>query len=222
MRSRAGETADVTAPTSGAPASPAVSPGAAAPRSRRPVGGVGLARVAVPVLFLLLCVLGAFAARISPEFLLRELLARFARNGLLVLSLLIPILAGLGLNFGIVIGAMAGQIAAILVTYWGLHGILGFGVACLLAAPLAVLFGILTGALFNRAKGREMVTGLIAGFFANGAYQLVFLFALGSIIPFHAPMLLLPQGFGLRNTIDLDGIQYAIDDLLPVKVVLEN
>ena len=36
----------------------------------------------------------------------------------------------------------------------------------LLATPLAILFGIGTGWLFNRAKGREMVTGLIAGYFA--------------------------------------------------------
>jgi simple sugar transport system permease protein len=50
----------------------------------------------------------------------------------------------------------------------------------------------------------------------------VFLFALGSLIPFHAPLLLLPQGVGLRNTIDLSGIQYAVDDLIPLKVHLEG
>jgi len=181
-----------------------------------------LTHAAVPLLFVLLCVFGAWAAHINPEFLLREMLARFARNALLVLSLLIPILAGLGLNFGIVVGAMAGQIAVILVTYWHLTGILGFGVAALLAVPLAIAFGTLTGELFNRAKGREMVSGLIAGFFANGVYQMVFLFALGSIIPFHAPQLVLPQGFGLRNTIDLTGIQYAVDDLIPLKLRLEG
>jgi simple sugar transport system permease protein len=177
---------------------------------------------AVPLLFLLLCVLGAFVAHLTPQFLLGEVLARVGRNALLVLSLLVPIMAGLGLNFGIVIGAMAGQIAAILVTVWGLTGIVGFAVACVIAAPLAIAFGMLTGALFNRAKGREMVTGLIAGFFANGLYQLVFLFALGSLIPFHAPHLLLPQGFGLRNTIDLTGIQYALDDLWRARIGLDG
>ena len=200
---------------------PPTAASAAAPRRVVPEHG-GIARVGVPLLFLLLCAIGAVIAHISPEFLLRELLARFARNALLVLSLLIPILAGLGLNFGIVIGAMAGQAGAILVAFWGLKGILGFGVACAIAAPLAIVFGMLTGALFNRAKGREMVTGLIAGFFANGVYQLVFLFALGSLIPFHAPSMMLPQGYGLRNSIDLYGIQYAMDELIPVKVLLEN
>jgi simple sugar transport system permease protein len=177
---------------------------------------------AVPGLFLLLCVFGAWAAHITPGFLAREILARFARNAVLVLALLIPILAGLGLNFGIVIGAMAGQAAAIAVTYWGIKGIGGFGVACGLALPLAIVFGMATGWLFNKAKGREMVSGLIAGFFANGVYQLFFLFVLGKFIPFHAPHMLLPEGVGLRNTMDLDGIQYAVDDLIPIKVMIEG
>lgn len=175
-----------------------------------------LARFAVPLLFLVLCVIGIIAARITPEFLIREMLSRFGRNAVLVISLLIPILAGLGLNFGIVIGAMAGQMGAIAVTYWKIGGIAGFLLACLIATPLAILFGMGTGWLFNKAKGREMVSGLIAGFFCNGLYQLVFLFAAGSLIPIHDKSLLLPQGFGLRNTVDLHGIQYAVDDLIKV------
>lgn len=184
--------------------------------------GRALARYAVPILFAALCLGGILVARITPSFLLSEMLVRVGRNSVLVLSLLIPILAGLGLNFGIVIGAMAGQIAAILVVHWGVAGIGGFGLAWALATPIAVAFGILTGMLFNKAKGREMVTGLIAGFFANGLYQLVFLFALGTLIPFHNPEMLLPQGFGLRNTVDLTPIQYAIDDLIPVKLPVEG
>ncbi len=181
-----------------------------------------LGSAAVPLLFTLLCVFGAWVAHLSPEFLLRELLSRFARNAVLVLSLLIPILAGLGLNFGIVIGAMAGQIGAILVTYWNVKGVGGFALAAAIATPLAVLFGLATGALFNRSKGREMVTGFIAAYFANGLYQLLFLFAVGSVIPWHAAQMLLPQGFGLRNTVDLLGIQYALDDLIKMHVTLEG
>ena len=86
-----------------------------------------LGRHAVPILFLALCLFGIVAAKITPTFLLGEMSIRVGRNSVLVLSLLIPILAGLGLNFGIVIGAMAGQIAAILAVHWGFHGISGFG-----------------------------------------------------------------------------------------------
>lgn len=181
-----------------------------------------LGRHAVPLLFLALCLFGIVAAKITPTFLLGEMSIRVGRNSVLVLSLLIPILAGLGLNFGIVIGAMAGQIAAILAVHWGFHGIGGFGFAMLIATPVAILFGWATGSLYNKAKGREMVSGLIAGFFANGLYQLLFLFAIGTIIPFHNPEMLLPQGFGLRNTVDLTPIQYAVDDLVKWRVPLQG
>ena len=176
----------------------------------------------VPILFAVLCLFGIIVAKITPSFLLGEMFVRVSRNSVLVLSLLIPILAGLGLNFGIVIGAMAGQVAAILVVHWGFRGIGGFGAAWMLATPLAVALGLATGALFNRVKGREMVSGLIAGYFANGIYQLVFLFALGSLIPFHSLEMILPQGYGLRNTIDLTPIQYAVDDLVRVRLPLEG
>ncbi|HET9325436.1 MAG TPA: ABC transporter permease [Candidatus Eisenbacteria bacterium] len=181
-----------------------------------------VARFAVPLLFAALCLFGIIAAQLTPEFMLREMLVRFGRNAVLVLSLLIPILAGLGLNFGIVVGAMAGQVGAILVTYFKIKGLAAFVLALVIATPVALLFGIATGWLFNRAKGREMVTGLIAGYFANGLYQLVFLFALGALIPFQDPTMLLPQGFGLRNTIDLLGMQYAVDDLIKFSVTLEH
>ena len=184
--------------------------------------GRGLLRHAVPILFAALCIFGIVVAKITAPFLLSEMLVRMGRNSVIVLSLLIPILAGLGLNFGIVIGAMAGQIAAILIVKWGIPGIGGFALAWLLATPVAILLGIATGSLFNRAKGREMVTGLIAGFFANGLYQLLFLFAVGWIIPFHSASMVLPQGYGLRNTVDLGTIQYAIDDLIKLRFPLQG
>ncbi len=171
----------------------------------------------VPLLFVVLCVVGIVLARLPLPYLASEILTRFGRNSFLILALILPIVAGLGLNFGIVIGAMAGQIGAILVTAWGIRGIFGFATALALATPLAVLFGWLVGNLFNRAKGREMVTGMIAAFFANGVYQAVFLLLVGRVIPFHMPEMVLPQGFGLRNTIDLAGIQYALDGLIPLE-----
>jgi simple sugar transport system permease protein len=206
-------------PVPAAPAPPVRTP-AAAPR--RSLTGHLLSQ-AVPILFLILCVFGILVAKIQPIFLVSEMLIRLGRNAVLVLALIIPIMAGLGLNFGIVIGAMAGQIAAICVTHWKIGGIAGFGLAALLAAPLGVLFGWLVGNLFNKAKGREMVTGMIASFFANGIYQFIFLFLAGTLIPFDDPGMVLPRpdggkGYGLRNTVDLTGIQYAIDDLVQIRL----
>ena len=143
--------------------------------------------------------------------MINELLGRLGRNSFLVLSLLIPIIAGLGLNFGIVVGAMAGQAALIITTHYGWTGLGGFGLAALISVPIAMVLGWLTALVLNKAKGREMVTGMILGFFANGVYQLVFLVLLGWVIPMKNPAIMLPSGIGLKNTIDLFDISYALD-----------
>lgn len=167
----------------------------------------------VPILFLALSIAMAAVAGLSPAFLMNEVITRFARNSLLVLSLLIPVTAGMGLNFSIVIGAMSAQAAAIAVTLWGIKGVSGFLTACLLATPLAAITGCLAGLVLNRAKGREMITSMILGFFANGIYQLIFLFLVGSVIPFNSKSMLLPQGVGVRNTVDLINIAQSLDKI---------
>ena len=86
----------------------------------------------------------------------------------------------------------------------------------MLSTPVAILLGYLVGQLFNKAKGREMITGMIAGFFANGIYQLVFLFGVGTIIPMKDDKLMLPSGIGMRSVLDLKGIRMALDNLVPI------
>jgi len=172
----------------------------------------------VPILFALLCLVGSIYAKLPLNFLLNDIIIRMARNSFLVISLIIPVIAGLGLNFGIVLGAMAGQMAVVAITYWEIEGFLGFFLAIALSTPLAILFGWLTGVLFNRAKGKEMITGLILGFFANGVYQFIFLFLVGTIIPMKNEYMLLSTGVGLRNSVNLKGIHYALDNLLKLKI----
>jgi ribose/xylose/arabinose/galactoside ABC-type transport system permease subunit len=129
-----------------------------------------LAQFAVPLLFAGLCLFGIIVAQITPSFLLREILSRFARNGVLVLSLLLPILAGLGLNFGMVVGAMAGQIAAVMVIYWGIGGISLFGGR---GSIMGMLFGALIVGVFNlglRIVGTDpQWTYMLIGFLIIGA-----------------------------------------------------
>ena len=179
-----------------------------------------LGQMSVPLFFAFLCLLGIIAANLNPRFLINEILTRLGRNSFLVLSLIIPILAGLGLNFGIVIGAMAGQTALIIITHLQIGGLPGLLLAFLISIPFSVLFGWLTGLILNRAKGREMVTSFIMGFFANGLYQLVFLVLIGTLIPLKNPVLVLSSGIGLRNSIDLIAINKALDYAVfgPVKL----
>ena len=168
----------------------------------------------VTVFFVILCFIGFMYSGLTFSFLLGDIITRMVRNSFLVLALLLPVMAGMGLNFAIVLGAMCAQAAVILVTHWEIPGMPGIGVTLLLATPLSVLLGYLTGRLFNRTKGQEMIAGLILGFFSNGIYQLIFLILLGSVIPFTNETLVLTSGVGLRTTIDLaGGLRYAIDDV---------
>lgn len=175
----------------------------------------------VVILFLLLCV-GATAASKQPlTFVIPELFTRIARNAFIVLALIIPVITGLGLNFGIVVGAMAAQIALFLTTYWGFTGVGGFFITVALATPIALVFGFLVGKLFNLVKGNEMIAGLILGYFADGVYQLIFLFVFGGVIAMNNPTLMIATGVGVKNTIDLkDTVKYALDTI-PMLTVLE-
>lgn len=175
----------------------------------------------VVILFIFLCVGATIASRQPLTFVIPELFTRIARNAFIVLSLIIPVITGMGLNFGIVIGAMAAQIAIFLTTYWGLTGISGFLLTAALATPFAILFGFLVGKLFNLMKGNEMIGGLVLGYFADGIYQLIFLFIFGGVIALNNPTLMIATGVGVKNTIDLkDTVKYALDKV-PMLTIIE-
>ena len=174
----------------------------------------------VAILFIFLCVGGTIASGQPLSFVVNELFTRIARNSFLVLSLIIPVLAGMGLNFGIVIDAMATQIALFFTTYWGLTGVTGLLTTAVLATPIAIFFGFLVGTLFNKMKGTEMIGGLVLGYFSDGLYQLLFLFILGGVIPIYSSVLMVPTGVGVKSTIDLsDTIKYALDTIPLMSIV---
>ncbi|MDR1622931.1 MAG: ABC transporter permease [Synergistaceae bacterium] len=173
---------------------------------------------AVVILFIVLIAIAIPASRLPGSFLLQEILTRLGRSSFLVIALLLPIMAGMGLNFGMVLGAMAGQIGLIFVMDWGIVGIPGLLLAMLLSLPISILLGWLCGSIMNMAKGREMVTGFILGFFMNGVYMLFALYAMGSIIPVTNPELLLSRGYGIRNVVDLESVRQALERFIPLKV----
>ena len=174
-----------------------------------------IANNAVPAVFIIISAFAIPLSGYSASYLIQELLTRIGRNSFLILSLLIPIMAGMGLNFGMVLGAMAGQIGLLFICDWGIVGIPGMVLACLIGTPIAIVLGIFCGHVLNRAKGREMVTSYILGFFINGVYQMVVLYLMGWIIPITNPALLLSRGYGVRNAVSLLGIRGILDNLIP-------
>ena len=171
---------------------------------------------AVTVMFVLLCAVCMVYSRQPVSYVIYELFGRLSRNAFLVLALIIPIIAGMGINFAVTIGAMAAQIAALWVIEWGVSGIGGFSLALLMTVPIAAFFGYLIGKLMNKMKGQEMIGSLILGYFANGLYQLLFLCVFGNLIPLNAPGLVIKGSTGVANTIDLSterGFKYALDGI---------
>ena len=178
-----------------------------------------LQKNAVTVMFVVLCIIGLICSGQTVSYVMYELFGRLSRNAFIVLALIIPIVAGMGINFAITIGAMAAQIAALWVIEWGISGLPGFLVAMLMTMPIAAFFGFLIGKLMNKMKGQEMIGGLILKNPTNRLYQLLFLFIFGNLIPLKAPGLVIKGSTGVANTIDLStdrGFKYALDGLLRV------
>ena len=96
-------------------------------------------RFSVPIMFILICAVCIPLSGLSANMLINEITTRMGRNAFLILSLLIPIMAGMGLNFGMTLGAMAAEIALIFVSDWQIVGIPGMVLAAIISVPISVL-----------------------------------------------------------------------------------
>ena len=177
---------------------------------------------AVTLLFIALSLACVSISGMRTTQLANELTARITRNAFIILALIIPVVAGMGINFAITIGAMAAQIAILVTMNWRVPGISGFLLSCALTIPLATLFGVLVGVILNKMKGQEMIGSMILGYFANGLYQLLFLYIFGTLIPIGNTDLTIVGATGIRNTLDLSvkyGFKWALDNVwkIPLK-----
>ncbi|MDR2597913.1 MAG: ABC transporter permease [Treponema sp.] len=192
--------------------------------------GKNIADNAVVMIFLVITIAAIPVSALPLKSIVQEILTRIGRNCFLVFSLLLPIMAGMGINFGMVLGAMAGQIGLIFTVDWNITGVPGLVFASLIAVPVAAILGWAAGQILNRARGREMVTGYVLGFFMDGFYQLVVLYMMSlttvwsgkgmwaAIIPIHSPAITLSRGYGIRNTLKLDTVRQALDRFIPLNI----
>ena len=191
-----------------------------------------LADNAVVFIFLIITIAAIPVSGLPLRSIVQEILSRIGRNCFLVFSLLLPIMAGMGINFGMVLGAMAGQIGLLFTVDWNIVGVPGLLFASLIAVPIAAGLGWIAGQILNRARGREMVTGYVLGFFMDGFYQFVVLYLMGMptiwttksfgqwtpIIPIHSPTIVLSRGYGIRNTLGLDAVRQTLDRFIPLEI----
>ena len=177
-----------------------------------------LANNLVAIIFIILIAVSIPLSGFSPLYIVNDILSRIGRNAFLVFSLILPIMAGMGINFGMVLGAMAGQIGLIFAMDWNLAGIQALTFASLVGIPISVLLGWIAGSILNKARGREMVTSYILGFFFNGIYQFIVLYLFGSIIPLHNKAISLSRGYGVRNTLNLEPVRQVLDNTFMIQI----
>lgn len=173
----------------------------------------------VTIIFLVISIAGIIVAKTPISYISQELVNRMFRNTFLVLSLIIPIIAGMGINFGIPLGAMSAQIGLVFAQDWGFTGVSGLIIAALVATPISILLGEFSGRVLNKAKGREMITSMMLSFLILGIYMLFLLFLAGSVIPIKTRSMLLSQGYGIKNSITLVSGK-ALDDILKYRINL--
>ncbi len=189
---------------------------------KKTLGGKALElgkQYSVPIMFILICAVCIPLSGFSLSYLANEIVARMGRNCFLILCLLFPIMAGMGLNFAMTLGAMGGEIALILVADMQIWGIPGVVLAMIISIPISALLGWLCGSILNRARGREMITGYILNFFVGqGLYLMVVLYMMGPIIPIRHASIKLPRGYGIRNTVSLLNMRQCLDNLLAINI----
>lgn len=172
----------------------------------------------VPMFFFVLSIIGIMLAKISSSFILGELYSRFVRNSLFLLALIIPIISGMGVNFSITIGAMAAQIAMVLVIDMKLTSGLGFLVATLISIIISIFLGSIIGNILNKAKGKEMIVSIVIGFLGTNIYQLIFMVGYGTLIQPLNKEILLIRGIGVKSMLDASNFKGIFNGILPIKV----
>ncbi|BFL46450.1 hypothetical protein [Lactonifactor longoviformis] len=144
--------------------------------------------------------------------------SRFFRNILLITALILPIMSGVGLNFGITLGAMAAQLALVLIMILQIDSQpLSIVYWAVLTVIISIVCGKLLALLFNKTKGHEMIAGLLVGFFANGIYEFLLMVLCGDILKIDVNGLVVKKGEAIKATVSVsDGLTGVLDNAFPI------
>ncbi|MGL5750514.1 MAG: hypothetical protein ACRCXT_08310, partial [Paraclostridium sp.] len=157
----------------------------------------------VPITFLILSILGILLSGVSLKFISSELYRRVMRNTIMVLALIVPIRAGMGINFSIIIGALCSQFATIIIVDKQIYGVSGFILIVGLSILISSIVGNILGYLINKSRGREMITSLVLGLLGTSIYNLIFMVGYGTIIKPNNTAIMLNNGVGIQSMIDI-------------------
>lgn len=178
------------------------------------LAGLGVTRLLIIAFLVLLFLVAPFVeVRVDTSF--NDVIARFAMNAVLVLSLVPMVKSGCGLNFGLQLGVIAGLLGAVTSIELRTTGFAGLFTALGIGIFFAVILGWLYGILLNRVKGDEMVVATYVGFSSVSFMCIMWL-----ILPYKSPdMVWAYGGSGLRTTISTEGYWYhVLNDFLKIEL----
>ena len=161
---------------------------------RKMAGSIGVSRLLIGG-FLLCLIVAVIPLGINPGLIYGDCLTRIGMNGTLVLAMMISILCGAGLNFGLPIGILCGLLGGAIACEYNMTGMAGLLTACALSVPFAAAAGWLYAKLLNHVKGSEMTVGNYMAFSMVSLMSLMWL-----LLPFSNAKLTWPMtGKGLRS-----------------------
>ncbi len=150
--------------------------------------------------FLCLLIIIAFRLNMDMVQLFNRFFIKVIMNGVLVLAMIPMINAGVGMNFGLPIGIIAGLLGMCIAIQLRLSGIYGFLVSIFVATCISIVFGVVYGKILNYVKGKEDIAAMFIGF----AFIPIMNF-FWTVAPFTNREMLYPiGGIGLRPKISLD------------------
>lgn len=173
---------------------------------------IGTSRLVV-IGFLLVLMISVFPLGINPGMIYSDCIVRIGMNGFLVLAMMISIVCGAGLNFGLPIGILCGLFGGSIAVQFNWSGLGGFWGACLVSVPVALIVGYLYAKLLNNVKGSEMTVGNYMAFSIVSLMSIAWL-----VLPYSNPKIVWPiTGVGLRTTLTLeDNYDRVLDKFLKI------
>lgn len=171
---------------------------------------IGLTRATLGAFLAVLWIVVATMTGLDFSILFSDCLVRTGMNGVLVLALVPAVRAGVGLNFGLPLGAIAGLFGMVILMDMNLRGWTSLIGAMLLGTAGGALLGLAYAWVLQRVRGQEMMVGIYAGFGSVAGASILWL-----VFPVKNPELVWPLGGqGLRNTLVLsDYYAHALDRL---------
>jgi simple sugar transport system permease protein len=116
------------------------------------------------IIFLLIMVAMVLYLKIPLPKMITDSLIKLVMNGVLVVSLVPMLNAGVGMNFGLPIGVCAGLLGMCISINFKFTGMIGFLMGILFSIPIGIVFGNIYSKVLNRVKGREEIAATFVGF----------------------------------------------------------